>query len=76
MNRRVTSMLVGGVIAYAVYYVFRTGRMPRALHFTMNVDFGSLRSRLMRMMKRNIFMGMTFLKVMIKQLIRQLRAAR
>ncbi|TCP62087.1 hypothetical protein [Baia soyae] len=76
MNRRVTSMIVGGVIAYAVYYLFRTGRVPRALNFTMNVDFGSLRSRLMRMMRRNLFMGMTFSKVMIKQLIRQLRTAR
>lgn len=72
MNRGITSMVVGGVIAYLTYRLVRSGRVPRM----MNMDVSSMGSRFMRMLKRNLFMGKTVPKVMTKQLIRQLRTAK
>lgn len=76
MNRGFISMVVGGVVAYLTYRLFRSGRMPRMMNFTMNMDVNSMGSRLMRMLKRNLFMGKTVSKVMTNQLIRQLRTAK
>lgn len=76
MNRGITSMVVGGVIAYLTYRLVRSGRVPRMMNFTMNMDVSSMGSRFMRMLKRNLFMGKTVPKVMTKQLIRQLRTAK
>lgn len=76
MNRGFTSMVVGGVIAFLTYRLLRSNRMPRMMNFTMNMDVSSMGSRLLRMLKRNLFMGRTVSKVMTKQLIRQLRTAK